>query len=77
MICPKCGGDNVQITNEQTSAKTRERRTGCLWTIGRWMLIVCTCGLWLLVGRRKGTEKTKFENRTVCICQNCANRWYP
>lgn len=75
MICPNCGSENVTVTNEQVSAKTKGNGMGCLWTIGRWCLILCTCGLWLLVGKRKGTGKTTFKNKTVCICQNCAYKW--
>lgn len=75
MKCPKCGSENVTVTNEQVSAKTKSSGMGCLWTICRWFLILCTCGLWLLVGRRKGTGKTKFKNIMVGICQNCGNKW--
>ena len=75
MICPKCSSENVQVTIQQVSAKTKNRGMGCLWGIGRAMLICCTCGLWLLVGRRKGTSKTKFKSKTVAICQNCGNTW--
>ena len=75
MVCPKCGSDKVQVTVEPAGVKTRTRNTGCLWTIGRWMLILCTCGLWLLVGKRKRTSNTKVKNETVAICQNCGNKW--
>ncbi len=76
MKCSKCGSDNVKVTLEQTGGKTRTRNTGCLWGLGRLMLIFCTCGLWLLVGRRKKTSNTSFKNKTVAICQNCGNKWY-
>lgn len=75
MICPKCGSENVNITVEQVSAKTKKKGMGCLWGIFRGLLILCTFGLWLLIGRRKGTDKTKFKNNTVSICQNCGNKW--
>ena len=76
MVCPKCNSENITVSIEQISAKTKERKTGCLWKLGRLTLIVCTLGLWLVVGKRKGQSKTKFENKTVCLCQNCANKWY-
>ena len=75
MVCPKCASENVQVTLEQVSAKTKKRGSGCLWGIGRGMLILCTCGLWLLVGRRRGTDKTKIKSNTVAICQNCGHKW--
>ena len=75
MVCPKCGSEHVQVTTEQVSAKTKERKTGRLWSMGRLMLIICTCGLWLLIGKRKGTDKTKFKHETVAICQSCGHKW--
>ena len=75
MTCPKCGSVNVLVTSEQTGSKTSGKGAGCLWSIGRWCLIICTCGLWLLVGKHKGKGKTKIKNSTVAICQNCGNKW--
>ena len=76
MVCPKCGSQNVNVYNEQQSAKTKGKGMGCLWGLGRLCLIVCTCGLWLLIGKRKSTGKTTFENKTAALCQACGNKWY-
>lgn len=75
MICPKCGSNNVNVTLEQTGAKTKKQGRGCLWGMGRLFLVVCTCGLWLLVGKHKGKEKTKYNNKTVALCQSCGYKW--
>lgn len=75
MTCPKCNSENINVTVEQVGGKTRTRKMGCLWGFGRLMLILCTCGLWLLIGRRKETSNTKFRNKTVAICQNCGHKW--
>jgi hypothetical protein len=75
MVCPKCGSENVLITSEQISAKTSKKGKGCLWGLGRLLLIVCTLGLWLLIGKHKGASKTKYQNQTVAICQKCGNKW--
>ena len=75
MNCPKCGSENVNVQVIQTGAKTYKKGNGCLWSICRFMLIICTCGLWLLVGHHKGTGKTKITNQTVCVCQSCGYRW--
>lgn len=75
MKCPKCGCENVIVTSEQVSSKTSGKGSGCLWKVGRACMIVCTCGLWLLVGKHKKTDKTKIKNQTVAICQNCGNKW--
>ena len=75
MVCPKCGSENVLVTTEQVSSKTKAKGNGCLWKIGRACLMVCTLGLWKLVGKHKGTAKTKVKNQTVGICQNCGNKF--
>lgn len=75
MICPKCGSDKVNVQVVQTEAKTKKRSTGCLWGFFRLMLILCTFGLWLLIGKRKGTDSTKFKNKTQAVCQECGNTW--
>lgn len=76
MNCPKCGSENVTVQIEQIDAKTKQRKSGCLWGLGRLCLIVFTCGLWLIIGKRKGSEKTKYTSKTVAICQQCGNKWY-
>jgi len=75
MVCPKCGSANVNIISEQTEAKTGTKGNGCLWALGRWTLILCTCGLWLLVGKHKGKSTTKFKSETMGLCQSCGNKW--
>lgn len=75
MVCPKCGSESVHVQSEQLAAKTKNRGNGCLWSMGRWFLIICTCGLWLLVGRHKGSGKTEIKSHTVGICQNCGYKW--
>ncbi len=75
MKCIKCGSENVTLQVIQSSSKTQAKGGGCLWGIGRWILVLCTCGLWLLVGKHKGTGKTTIKNETVALCQNCGNKW--
>lgn len=75
MICPKCGSEAVNVSLEQVSAKTHNFAISCLRIIGRWLLIICTYGLWLLVKRKKGTSKTKFKLETFAVCQNCGHSW--
>jgi hypothetical protein len=76
VVCRKCKSHNVNVFLEQDSAKTKVRGTGILWLIMRLILIFCTCGLWLIIGPRIGTNKTKFNNRKVAICQVCGHKWY-
>jgi len=75
MKCPKCKSENVSVTLEQTTGKTKSRNMGCLWSIGRLCLIFCTCGLWLLVGKRKRSGNIKFKNKTIALCQSCGYKW--
>ena len=76
MKCPKCGSENVNVMVEQTGSKTRTKKMGCLWSFCRGMLIFCTFGLWLLIGKRKETGKTTYTNKTAAVCQNCGHKWY-
>lgn len=75
MKCPKCGSENVSVQVVQAKAKTSQNSRGCMWKAMRVTLIICTCGLWLLVGKSKGSEKMKFKNESHAVCQNCGNRW--
>jgi DNA-directed RNA polymerase subunit M/transcription elongation factor TFIIS len=75
MFCPKCGSDKVNIQIVQTGAKSSTKGKGCLFSIGRLLLIICTCGLWLVFGKKKAKTKTTFQNQKMAICQNCGNQW--
>ncbi len=79
MQCPKCGSDNVTIQMEQVGGRTRKHGTGLggnLNNAARGLTAVCTFGMSNLVWKKsKGTEKVKYKNEKVCICQNCGNSW--
>lgn len=75
MKCPKCGSENVNIQVVQTGAKSSTKNKGCLFTLGRWLLIICTCGLWLIFGRKKSKTTTKFQSKKVAICKSCGHQW--
>jgi len=74
MKCPKCGSENISIQTVQTGMKTKEKRRGILQSMIRFILIFCTLGLWLLVGRADRTT-TKFKNSKRAVCQNCGRSW--
>ena len=75
MNCPKCGSEKITFNTVQAESKESEKGRGCLWSIGRIFLIVFTMGLWLLVGKSKGSHKTTFSTKTMATCQNCGNAW--
>ena len=79
MQYPKCGSDNVTIQMEQVGGRTRKHGTGLggnLNNAARGFTAVCTLGMSNLVWKKsKGTEKVKYKNEKVCICQNCGNSW--
>lgn len=75
MTCPKCGSDKVNVNVVQTSATSSTKKKGCLFGIGRVILIICTGGLWLIFGKKKAKTKTSFTNATKAVCQNCGNTW--
>lgn len=71
MVCQRCKSNNVLVTTEQISGVSATKKYGILWSLGRLILIVGTCGLWLIFGKKKETSKTKFKYQTVAICQDC------
>ena len=73
--CRKCGSTNIQVSMVQTGAKTHTRKAGLLSRLGRLCLIFFTCGLWLLVTKRRTQSKTKFTNEKTAICQSCGYSW--
>lgn len=75
MTCPKCGSSNVDVQLVQDSAVTRTKKTGCLWRLGRLLLIVCTLGLWLIIGKRKSKSKTTYSTSKVAVCKQCGHSW--
>lgn len=79
MICPKCKSENVTIEMMQKGGRTAKHGTGLGGNINnaaRAVTAISTLGLSNLVWKKsKGTEKTKFKNVKVCLCQNCGNSW--
>lgn len=71
MNCPNCNSErvNVQIVTD----KVKTHNTGILHALGRFMLILCTCGLWLLVPKRK--SNSKMINSKLAVCQECGHSW--
>lgn len=79
MTCPKCGSENVTIEMVQTGGRTAKHSTGFggkLNNTARAITAISTLGMSNLVWKKsKGTEKTKFKNEKVCLCQDCGNSW--
>lgn len=79
MVCKKCGSENVIVQREQIGAKTKTntKKKGCLFRITRTFLVWITNGFWLLFGKKDKTSKskTKTQNRTVAVCQDCGYSW--
>jgi DNA-directed RNA polymerase subunit M/transcription elongation factor TFIIS len=79
MKCPKCGSENVTIEMMQSTGKTAKHGAGLAGNINnaaRAITAISTLGMSNLVWKKsKGTEKTKFKNVKICLCQNCGNSW--
>ena len=67
MNCKRCGSENIQVVAGDSNASGK----GCLWSIGRFILIISTCGLWLFIGKRKG----KLVTKTRAVCLSCGDKW--
>ena len=75
MTCPKCSSTNVNVQIVQTGSTTDTKKKGCLFTLGRLLLIVCTGGLWLLFGKKAAKSKTTVSNEKRALCQTCGESW--
>ena len=79
MICPKCGSENVTISMQQVAGKTKKHGVGFgghMNNAARGVTAVATLGMSNIFWKKsKGSEKTKFKNEKVCLCQNCGNSW--
>jgi hypothetical protein len=69
MLCQKCSSQNIQIVTETTG---KVHGGSFMQSLGRLFLILCTCGLWLLVPKGRG----KIKSKTKAVCINCGNQWY-
>ena len=79
MKCPECGSENVNIELIQSQGKTSKKGTGLggkLNNTARALTAISTLGMSNLIWKKsKGTEKTKFTNQKICLCQNCGHSW--
>lgn len=62
MICPRCG-ENMEFEVINSSVNN----TSIVRTFVRLWLIIFTCGLWLLVPKKK--ESIKYKK--IAVCKNC------
>lgn len=79
LCCPKCKSENVTVELVQTSGKTKKHGAGLgghINNAARGITAVCTLGASNLIWKKsEGSEKTKFKNEKMCICQSCGNSW--
>lgn len=79
MVCPNYGSENVTISMEQVSSKTKKHGNGIgchTNNAARGLMAVSTLGMSNLVWKKsKGGEKTVVKNQKICLCQNCGNSW--
>ena len=79
MTCPKCKSDNVTISMQQVSSKTKKHGNGLGGIVNntaRGMTAVCTLGMSNLVWKKStGNEKTTVKNEKICLCQSCGHSW--
>lgn len=74
MVCQQCDNDEMSFSSERVSTKIRQKRMGILYKLARLILVVCTFGLWLIMGAKKQTGKMIHKYRTVAICQGCGHK---
>ncbi|GAA4090471.1 hypothetical protein ACFFOS_26080 [Nocardioides kongjuensis] len=79
MKCVKCSGEDVTVGFMQAGGRTAKHGTGFggkTNNAARGITAVSTFGMSNLVWKKsKGTEKTKFNNQKVALCQSCGHDW--
>lgn len=79
MMCPKCSSENVTVGMIQTGGRTAKHGTGFgghMNNAARTMAAVGSFGMSNLVWKKStGTEKMKYKNQKVALCQTCGNDW--
>lgn len=69
MVCKKCESENVSIQMVQTSAKSKTKGKGCLFTLGRWGTVGSnTMYMWVVVSickKRKQKPKPNLKMRRL------------
>ena len=77
--CPNCGSTSVTVQMMQIAGKTKKHGAGLGGNINnaaRGMTAMVTFGMSNLIWKKsEGTEKVKYTNQKVCVCQNCGNSW--
>jgi Zn finger protein HypA/HybF involved in hydrogenase expression len=80
MKCPRCGSENVTVS-AVTETQLKDKHHGCLWWlfVGWWWVpvkwIFFTLPALLVAIFVPKRQKVVYTHKTVCVCQNCANRW--
>lgn len=80
MVCPKCGSENVNVQVIQETQLV-DKHHGVIWWIfiGWWWLffkwIFLTVPALIVKIFVPKKQKLKQKTRSVCVCQNCGNRW--
>lgn len=74
LVCPCCGGTNIQVEFVEKGAKTNKHGNGIMGHVNnaaRDITALSTMGLSNLVWKKsKGNNTTKIQNQKVAICQN-------
>lgn len=69
MVCSECGSDNTKV--EMVNDKLKHRGAGFIRKLMRLCLVICTCGIWLLVP--KGLGSSRIKQKKYIICNNCGH----
>lgn len=75
LTCPTCGGTNNSVQFVNTGGKSKTNHVSPILRWGRAIMIICTCGLWILVPKRKENTKIITKNQKVAICNCCGYSW--
>lgn len=75
MCCPRCSSCYIRYDMVSDGMKTKTSEVSLARKIGRAFMVLCTCGLWLFVPKKKSSSKTYISTRKIAICQSCGYSW--
>lgn len=79
MKCVECASENVAIELMQAGGRARKHGVGLggrTNNTARGITAISTLGMSNLVWKKsKGTEKVKYKNQKVALCQECGHDW--
>lgn len=78
MVCPKCGGDHVNVNAVSEVVQAKKKKGAIYWIfVGWWWEPIAWIFLTLpkLIVTMFRKNRVKSKTITYAVCQDCGHRW--